>query len=225
MIQAENIYKSFGKDEIIKGVNLFIKKGNIVCILGESGSGKSTLLQILGTLEKPTIKKKIKTILKIDGKEILSLSDRNLSILRNQTIGFIFQTPNLLPEFTALENVCLPGFIRNNNKKYVVKKAEFLLKKLNISKYKNSKPEELSGGQQQRLSVARSLINNPKVIFADEPSGNLDKKNADKLHNLFVLLNKELKKTFLIVTHNLQLANMANIKLKIKNGKVYKIKK
>ncbi len=195
MIQAENIYKSFGKDEIIKGVNLFVREGKMVCILGESGAGKSTLLQIIGTLEKPTIKKKIKTILKINGKEILYLSDKELSSLRNQTIGFIFQTPQLFPEFTALENICLPGFINEKNKNNVKQKAKSLLKKLNLSKYKNSKPEELSGGQKQRLSVARALINDPKIIFADEPSGNLDKKNADKLHNFF-FFKKRTKTNF-----------------------------
>ncbi|WP_185869310.1 ABC transporter ATP-binding protein [Blattabacterium cuenoti] len=224
MIQAENIYKSFGKDEVIKGVNLFVKEGNIVCILGESGAGKSTLLHILGTLERPTIKKKLKTVLKINGKEVLSISDEELSIIRNQTIGFIFQTPQLLPEFTALENICLPGFINKKNKKNVKKKAKNLLNKLNLSKYENYKPEELSGGQKQRLSVARALINDPKVIFADEPSGNLDKKNADKLHNFF-FLRKKLKQTFLIVTHNMQLADIADEQLKIENGKIYQIKK
>ncbi|WP_185853377.1 ABC transporter ATP-binding protein [Blattabacterium cuenoti] len=224
MIQAENIYKSFGKDEVIKGVNLFVKEGKMVCILGESGAGKSTLLHILGTLEKPTPKKKIKTVLKINGKEVLSLSDKELSILRNQTIGFIFQTPQLLPEFTALENICLPGFINRKNKNDVKKKAKNLLNQLNLSKYEDSKPEELSGGQKQRLAVARALINNPKIIFADEPSGNLDKKNAEKLHNFF-FFRKKLKQTFLIVTHNMQLADMADEKLKIENGIVYQMNK
>ncbi|WP_185849268.1 ABC transporter ATP-binding protein [Blattabacterium cuenoti] len=225
MIQAKNIYKSFGKDEILKGVNIMVKEGSMVCILGESGAGKSTLLHILGTLEKPTIKKEIKTILKINKKEILSLTDKELSILRNQKIGFIFQTPKLLPEFTVLENICIPGFIKKKNKGCVKKKAINLLKKLNLYKYENSRIEELSGGQKQRLSVARALINDPKIIFADEPSGNLDEKNAEKLHNFFSLLNHQLKQTFLIVTHNLQLANMADEKLKIENGIVYKIDK
>ncbi|WP_185861313.1 ABC transporter ATP-binding protein [Blattabacterium cuenoti] len=223
MIQAKNIYKNFGKDEILKGVNIMVKKGSMVCILGESGAGKSTLLHILGTLEKPTTKKKIKTILKINEKDVLSMTDGELSILRNQKIGFIFQTPQLFPEFTALENICLPGFINNKNKEYVKKKAKNLLKKLNIYKYENSKIDELSGGQKQRLSVARALINDPKIIFADEPSGNLDEKNADKLHNFFSLLNYKFKQTFLIVTHNLQLANMADEKIKIENGKVQKM--
>ncbi|WP_341657842.1 ABC transporter ATP-binding protein [Blattabacterium cuenoti] len=224
MIQAKNIYKSFGKEKILKGVNIMVKEGSIVCILGESGAGKSTLLHILGTLEKPTINKKIKPIIKINKEDILSLTDKKLSILRNQKIGFIFQTPQLLPEFTVLENICLPGFI-NKNKKNVKKKAIDLLKKLNIYKYENSKIEELSGGQKQRVSVARALINDPKIIFADEPSGNLDIKNAEKLHNFFYFLNFKLKQTFLIVTHNLQLANMANEKLKIENGTLYKIDK
>ncbi|WP_185859360.1 ABC transporter ATP-binding protein [Blattabacterium cuenoti] len=224
MIHAENIYKSFGKDEVIKGVNLFVKEGNMVCILGESGAGKSTLLHILGTLEKPTLKKKIKTVLRINGKDVLSLSEKELSILRNQTIGFVFQTPLLLPEFTALENICLPGFINRKNKNDVKRKAKNLLNQLNLSKYEDSKPEELSGGQKQRLSVARALINNPKIIFADEPSGNLDKKNADELHNFF-FFRKKLKQTFLIVTHNMQLADMSDEKLKIENGTVYQMNK
>ncbi|WP_185857996.1 ABC transporter ATP-binding protein [Blattabacterium cuenoti] len=223
MIQAKNIYKSFGKDEVLRGINITVKEGNIVCILGESGAGKSTLLHILGTLEKPTINKK-KTVIKINKKDILSMKDKELSILRNQEIGFIFQTPQLFPEFTVLENICLPGFIKKN-KKYVKKKAKDLLKNLDLSKYENYKIEELSGGQKQRLSVARALINDPKIIFADEPSGNLDVKNAEKLHNFFSLLNYQLKQTFLIVTHNLQLANMADEKLKIENGRIHKIHK
>ncbi|WP_341656434.1 ABC transporter ATP-binding protein [Blattabacterium cuenoti] len=222
MIQAKNIYKSFGKEEILKGINIMVKEGSIVCILGESGAGKSTLLHILGTLEKPTINKKIKPILKINKEDILSLTDNEISILRNQKIGFIFQTPKLLPEFTVLENICIPGFIK---KKDVKKKAIDLLKELNIYKYENSKIEELSGGQKQRVAVARALINDPKIIFADEPSGNLDIKNAEKLHNFFSFLNFKLKQTFLIVTHNLQLANMADEKLKIENGTLYKIDK
>ncbi|WP_341654761.1 ABC transporter ATP-binding protein [Blattabacterium cuenoti] len=222
MIQAKNIYKSFGKEEILKGINIMVKEGSIVCILGESGAGKSTLLHILGTLEKPTINKKIKPILKINKEDILSLTDKEISILRNQKIGFIFQTPKLLPEFTVLENICIPGFIKKKN---VKKKAIDLLKELNIYKYENSKIEELSGGQKQRVAVARALINDPKIIFADEPSGNLDIKNAEKLHNFFSFLNFKLKQTFLIVTHNLQLANMADEKLKIENGTLYKIDK
>ncbi|WP_185860760.1 ABC transporter ATP-binding protein [Blattabacterium cuenoti] len=225
MIQAKNIYKSFGKDEILKGINIMVKEGSLVCILGESGAGKSTLLHILGTLEKPTINKKIKTILKINKKEILSLTDKELSKLRNKNIGFIFQTPQLLPEFTVLENICLPGFIKKKNIKHVKKKAINLLKKLNLYKYENSKIEELSGGEKQRVSVARALINDPKIIFADEPSGNLDAKNAEKLHNFFSFLNHKFRQTFLIVTHNLQLADMADEKLKIENGIVYKIDK
>ncbi|BBA16990.1 ABC transporter ATP-binding protein [Blattabacterium cuenoti] len=224
MIQAKNIYKFFGGKKILNGVNIMVKKGSIACILGESGAGKSTLLHILGTLEKPTINQK-KTIIKINKKEILSLTEKELSILRNQKIGFIFQTPKLLPEFTVLENICLPGFIKNVNKKEVKKKAINLLKELNLYKYENSKIEELSGGQKQRVSIARALINDPKIIFADEPSGNLDEKNAEKLHNFFYFLNIKFKQTFLIVTHNLQLANMANEKLKIENGKLYKIDK
>ncbi|AGD98460.1 lipoprotein-releasing system ATP-binding protein [Blattabacterium sp. (Blatta orientalis) str. Tarazona] len=221
MVQAENIYKSFGKKEILIGINIIVKKGNIVCILGESGAGKSTLLHILGTLEKPTFKKR-KNCFKIDGENVLSLSEKKLSIIRNEKIGFVFQSPQLLPEFTALENVCLPRFIKIKDREHVKKKRK-IIKKLHLSPYENSKPEELSGGQKQRLSVARALINDPKVIFADEPSGNLDLKNAKDLHDLFFSLREELEQTFLIVTHNLQLADMADEKLKIKNGKLNKI--
>ncbi|WP_185871687.1 ABC transporter ATP-binding protein [Blattabacterium cuenoti] len=222
MIQAKNIYKYFGKDEILKGVSLRIKEGTMVCILGESGAGKSTLLHILGTLEKPTVRKKIETSIKINKEEILSLTDEKLSILRNQIIGFIFQTPQLLPEFTVLENICLPGFInKKKKKKYVKEKAINLLNQFKLSKYENSKIEELSGGQKQKVSVARALINDPKIIFADEPSGNLDIQNAKELHNFFSLLNRKFKQTFLIVTHNLKLANMADKKLKIKNGVIH----
>ncbi|WP_185851613.1 ABC transporter ATP-binding protein [Blattabacterium cuenoti] len=223
MIQAENISKSFGRYEILKGVNIRVKKGSIVCILGESGSGKSTLLHILGTLDRPTFKKNEKTILKINGFDVLSLSEKKLSMIRNEEIGFVFQTHQLLPEFTALENVCLPGFIKKkNNKDHVKKKAKELLNQLNLSECINSKPEELSGGQKQRLSVARALINNPKVIFADEPSGNLDTKNAEKLHSIFFYLRKKFQQTFLIVTHNIQLADMADEKLKIEKGVITK---
>ncbi len=187
MVQSKNIYKFFGKKEILKGVNLRVKKGNIVCILGESGSGKSTLLHILGTLENPTLKKKKKTVLKIDGENVLSITEKRLSIIRNEKIGFIFQTPQLFPEFTALENVFLPILIKIRDKKKCKKKAKKLLNQLNISQFENSKPEELSGGQKQRICIARALINDPKIIFADEPSGNLDIKNANKLHNFFFL--------------------------------------
>ncbi|AWU39506.1 lipoprotein releasing system ATP-binding protein [Blattabacterium punctulatus CPU2] len=218
MVQSKNIYKFFGKKEILKGVNLRVKKGNIVCILGESGSGKSTLLHILGTLENPTFKKNKKTVLKIDGENVLSITEKRLSIIRNEKIGFIFQTPQLFPEFTALENVFLPILIKIRDQKKCKKKAKKLLNKLNISQYENSKPEELSGGQKQRICIARALINDPKIIFADEPSGNLDIKNANNLHNFFFSLKEEFKQTFLIVTHNLKLADMADEKFKIENG-------
>ncbi len=161
--------------------------------------------------------------MKINGREVLSISDKDLSYIRNKEIGFIFQDPKFLPEFTVLENTCLPGLINNKkNKAYIENIAENLLIKLNIQKHINSKIDELSGGEKQRLSVARALINDPKIIFADEPSGNLDKKNADNLHQLFFFLNKELKKTFLIVTHNIVLANMADEKMEIKNGLILK---
>ncbi len=193
--------------------------------IGRVWSGKKYFITYFRNFRKTNDKKKIKTVIKINKKEILSLTDKELSLLRNQKIGFIFQTPQLFTEFTVLENVCLPGFIYKKNKEYVKKKAINLLKKLNLSKYNNSKIEELSGGQKQRLSVARALINDPKIIFADEPSGNLDAKNAKKLHNFFSFLNQKLKQTFLIVTHNLELADMADEKLKIENGIVYKVYK
>ena len=213
MIKAENITLNYGELKVLKGVNLHIKEGEFVSIIGASGAGKTTLLQILGTLENPT-----SGSVWINNTDITKLSDKNLSVFRNENIGFVFQFHNLLVEFTALENVCLPAFIKGENRKKVEQRALKLLKLLNIENRKEHKPNELSGGEQQRVAVARSLINNPKIILADEPSGNLDSKNAKDLHNLLLKLNKELNQTIVVVTHNKTLANITSRKLEIKDG-------
>ena len=213
MIKANNIHLSFGDLEVLKGVNLHIKKGEFVSIVGASGAGKTTLLQILGTLEKPTSGSVL-----IDGIMISNSSDNQLSKFRNNNIGFVFQFHNLLAEFTALENVCLPAFIAGKNKLETEKRAMELLTLLNIENRSSHKPSELSGGEQQRVAVARALINSPSIILADEPSGNLDSKNAEELHNLLLKLNKELNQTIVVVTHNNKLANITGRKLEIKDG-------
>jgi lipoprotein-releasing system ATP-binding protein len=215
MIKAENIHLSYGDVDVLKGVSLEINKGEIISIVGASGAGKTTLLQILGTLEKADSGE-----CTINGKSINNLSSEELSIFRNQEIGFIFQFHNLLVEFTAFENICIPGYISKKNKKDVESKAEELLELLGISDRKNHKPNELSGGEQQRVAIARALINSPAIILADEPSGNLDSQNAKKLHELFIKLNKELKQTFIIVTHNKELAKMTNRTLEMVDGKI-----
>lgn len=216
MIVAKGIYKNYGDVEVLKNVNLHIKKGEIVAIVGPSGAGKTTLLQILGTLDKPSKNKH--TEVEINAKNILNFSDRELSKFRNQHIGFIFQFHQLLPEFTALENVCIPAFIGNKSKSESEKEAKRLLEFLGLSHRINHKPNELSGGEQQRVAVARALINNPSVIFADEPSGNLDSESAKNLHELFFKLRDEFGQTFVIVTHNRTLADMADRKLEMKDG-------
>ena len=216
MIVAKNINKFYESLHVLKGVDLHIKKGEVVSIVGTSGAGKTTLLQILGTLDLP--KKENDTVLEINGASILNLKDSALSKFRNQHLGFIFQFHQLLPEFTALENVCIPGFIANRNKKDVETEAKRLLTYLGLAERTNHKPSELSGGEQQRVAVARALINNPSVIFADEPSGNLDTQSAEMLHKLFFKLRDELNQTFVIVTHNEDLANMADRKLVMKDG-------
>ena len=218
MIEAKNIHKFYGDLEVLKGVGLTINKGEIVAIVGPSGAGKTTLLQILGTLDKPAIKKD--SNLTINNIDLLNLKDKSLSKFRNQHIGFIFQFHQLLPEFTALENVCIPAFIGNASKKEAEKKAKELLDFLGLSDRIHHKPNELSGGEQQRVAVARALINNPDVIFADEPSGNLDTASAKNLHELFFKLRDTFKQTFVIVTHNQELANMADRKLEMKDGKI-----
>ena len=213
MIKALNIQKSFGDLRVLKGVNLEVEEGEVISIVGASGAGKTTLLQILGTLDETDSGE-----LSINQQEVCKLKDKELSSFRNQTIGFVFQFHNLLAEFTALENICLPAFIAGTSKKQAEKRAKELLELLNLSNRIDHKPNELSGGEQQRVAVARALINSPAVVLADEPSGNLDSQNADELHKLFFQLNKELGQTFIIVTHNQKLADMAHRKLVMKDG-------
>lgn len=218
MIKAKNIHKYFDKLHVLKGVDLTIKKGEVVSVVGASGAGKTTLLQILGTLEKPSQQKN--TELWIDNENIMSMNDKELSRFRNQKLGFIFQFHQLLPEFTALENVCIPAYIGGKNQKETEEKAKNLLDFLGLSHRMSHKPSELSGGEQQRIAVARALINDPVVIFADEPSGNLDTASAENLHNLFFRLRDEFGQTFIIVTHNEELADMADRKLVMKDGNI-----
>jgi len=216
VIKAENIHKKYGNLEVLKGVDLHITKSEIVAIVGPSGAGKTTLLQILGTLDKPTSA----DALIINQQEISGLKDKALSKFRNKHIGFIFQFHQLLPEFTALENVCIPAYIANRPKQVVIKEAREILDFLGLSDRMDHKPNELSGGEQQRVAVARALINKPDVIFADEPSGNLDTASSKSLHELFFALRDQFKQTFVIVTHNEELANMADRKLEMKDGRI-----
>lgn len=218
MIKATNIHKYYNDLHVLKGVDLIIQKGEIVSIVGASGAGKTTLLQILGTLD--TVSSKDKSSLLINDVDIMSLTEKNLAKFRNEHIGFIFQFHQLLPEFTALENVCLPAFIKNTPKAEAEERAKELLNFLGLSHRSNHKPGELSGGEQQRVAVARSLINKPELIFADEPSGNLDSESAEKLHNLFFKLRDEFGQTFVIVTHNEELAGMADRKLVMVDGRI-----
>ena len=218
MIFAQNIHKYYGDLHVLKGVNLHIKRSEIVSIVGASGAGKTTLLQILGTLDNP--EKNQASELKINGTNIYGLSSRELSRFRNKHIGFIFQFHQLLPEFTALENICIPAFIQNKPKAEAEKRAHELLGFLGLENRANHKPSELSGGEQQRIAVARALVNNPAVIFADEPSGNLDSESAENLHELFFRLREEFQQTFVIVTHNEELANMADRKLTMVDGEI-----
>ena len=218
MIKATNIHKYYDQLQVLKGVNLHIQKGEIVSIVGASGAGKTTLLQILGTLDKPSVD--TKTSLTINGEDVLKMNDKTLSRFRNLNLGFIFQFHQLLPEFTALENVCIPAFIANKPKKETEEEAKRLLTYLGLSHRINHKPNELSGGEQQRVAVARALINKPAVIFADEPSGNLDTHTAENLHQLFFKLRDEFGQTFVIVTHNEELANMADRKLTMVDGDI-----
>ena len=216
MIVAKNIHKNYGGVEILKGVNLHIQKGEIVAIVGPSGAGKTTLLQILGTLD---VSQKIKNYdLIVNGVSTKSLNDKEVSAFRNKHIGFIFQFHQLLPEFTALENICIPAFIGGKSKPTTEKRAKELLAFLGLSHRENHKPNELSGGEQQRVAVARALINEPSVIFADAPSGNLDSTSAKNLHELFFKLRNEFGQTFVLVTHNKELAQMADRTLTMKDG-------
>lgn len=217
MVIAENIHKSFGALEVLKGIDLHIKKGEVVSVVGASGAGKSTLLHIIGTLDNSS-----KGSLKIGNQEVAQMRDNKLSEFRNQQIGFVFQFHHLLPEFTAIENVCIPAFIAGVSKKKAMAKAKELLGYLNLSDRLEHKPSELSGGEQQRVAVARALINDPAVVLADEPSGNLDSKSAVELHSLFFELREKFNQTFIIVTHNRDLANMADRKLVIKDGIIEK---
>ena len=215
---TKNIHKYYGDVEVLKGVDLEIKKGEIVASVGPSGARKTTLLQILGTLDKPLKEQNFE--LSINNISLKNISDKALSQFRNQQVGFIFQFHQLLPEFTALENVCIPAFIAKKSKKEAETKAKELLDFLGLSHRIHHKPNELSGGEQQRVAVARALINNPSVILADEPSGNLDSSSAKNLHELFFKLRDEFGQTFVIVTHNNELANMVDRKLTMKDGKI-----
>ena len=215
MIQAKNIHFSYGKLKVLDGLDLHIQKGEFVSISGASGSGKTTLLQLLGTLENTGSGEII-----IDDKKVQKLTEKQLAIFRNKKIGFVFQFHNLLAEFSALENVCLPALIAGKSKKKAENDATELLKILRLENRIDHKPNELSGGEQQRVAVARALINSPAVILADEPSGNLDSKNAEELHQLLVKLNKEKGQTIVMVTHNTEFADMANRRVEIIDGKL-----
>jgi len=213
MIIARNIHKSYDTLEVLKGISLEVEAGEIISVVGASGAGKSTLLHILGTLDKPD-----KGTVEVNGQVISNLSERKLSEFRNLQIGFVFQFHHLLPEFTALENVCIPAFIAGVAKKEAQQRATELLNFMNLGPRAHHKPSELSGGEQQRVAVARALINNPLVVLADEPSGNLDSASALELHKLFFSLREQYKQTYIIVTHNNDLANMADRKLTIHDG-------
>ncbi len=215
MLIAKNIQKYYGDLWVLKGVDMHISKGEIASIVGPSGSGKSTLLHILGTLDKPA-----EGNVQINGKAVNFSSDQQLAAFRNRHIGFVFQFHHLLPEFTALENVCIPGWIAGKSKREVINRAEELLKLLGLSNRFHNKPQQLSGGEQQRVAVARALINNPSIVFADEPTGNLDSAHARELHQLFFDLRKQFDQTFLIVTHNEELAAMSDRTLHMMDGKI-----
>ncbi|MBT8271063.1 MAG: ABC transporter ATP-binding protein [Flavobacteriaceae bacterium] len=216
MIKAKNIHKYFDDLHVLKGVDLKINSGEIVSIVGPSGAGKTTLLQILGTLDRASTEDKPE--LNLNGQEVVSMSEKELARFRNESLGFIFQFHQLLPEFTAVENVMLPALIKGHTKTQAEKRAKELLDFLGLSQRYDHKPNELSGGEQQRVAVARALVNSPKIIFADEPSGNLDTESAENLHNLFFKLRDEFGQTFVIVTHNEELADMADRKLTMVDG-------
>ena len=215
MLTGKNIYKRYGPLEVLRGVNLEIKKGEVVAIVGPSGCGKSTLLHILGSLDKADMGEIV-----INQTALSVLSGNKLAAFRNKHIGFVFQFHHLLPEFTALENVCIPGWLAGRGKNEVKDKAEGLLKMLGLFERNENKPNQLSGGEQQRVAVARALINNPDIVFADEPTGNLDSANAEELHQLFFDLRKQFNQTFLIVTHNEELSQLSDRVLHMKDGKI-----
>ena len=217
MILVKNISKTYNNKKVINEIDLVVNKGEIISIIGPSGAGKTTLLNLISTLDSPD--KNNDSIIKINDVDVLNLNDKNLSKFRNTQIGFIFQFHELLPEFTAIENVIIPAIIKGEKKSISIKKAKDLLETLGLSNVINQFPSQLSGGEQQRVAVARALINDPKVIFADEPSGNLDSKSSDLLHKLFFDLREKLNITFIIVTHNKELSNMTDRKLNLVDGK------
>lgn len=214
MIEVKHLHKSYDSLKVLNDINLTVNKGEVVSIVGASGAGKTTLLQIIGTLDRADSGQVI-----IDGQDVTKLNDKQLSRFRNHHIGFVFQFHNLLPEFTALENVCMPALIKGIGMEEAKEEAMKLLRFLNIEARATHKPSELSGGEQQRVAVARALINKPAVILADEPSGNLDSRHARELHNLFFQLREQYNQTFVIVTHNEELAQMADRKIIMKDGK------
>jgi len=217
MIVTKGITKKFNQLEVLKGIDVEISKGKITTIIGASGAGKSTLLQIIGTLDVPTAGSVL-----IDGQDVTALKDNELSEYRNKNIGFVFQFHHLLPEFTALENVMLPGMIKGTKKSELEKRAKHLLTFLKLADRMTHKPSELSGGEQQRVAIARALINEPTIILADEPSGNLDSNTADELHQLFIDIKNEFNTTFVIVTHNKELSDLADEVIEMKDGNIYK---
>ncbi|MEZ4939018.1 MAG: ABC transporter ATP-binding protein [Crocinitomicaceae bacterium] len=215
MLKCENIHKKYGDLPILKGISLEVQDSEIVAIVGSSGAGKTTLLQILGTLDKPN-----EGIVEINNVQVSQLNNKQISKFRNQDIGFVFQFHQLLPEFSALENVCIPGFIGKRNAKEVKKRAKELLDYLGLKDRYQHKPSQLSGGEKQRVAVARALINSPSIVFADEPSGNLDSENSKDLYHLFDQIRKDFGISFIIVTHDIELSNLADRKITISDGKL-----